>query len=72
MLKEIGGFVGPMPLSDLHRAHQVSASTISHHIKELETSGLIVVVREARFASLILQRDILRAYLDKLSEILSC
>ncbi len=55
--------------SELGEHGTISAATISHHLKELQESGLVECEREGRTMRLSLRRDIWGAYLQELGSL---
>lgn len=47
----------------------VSAATLSHHMKELEMAGLIETSREGRFMHAALQKKVWKSYLGELKSL---
>ena len=69
ILKDIGTTREACACAALLESYDISAATLSHHVKELENAGLVETVREGKFMKLVLQREVLNAYLAQLAEI---
>lgn len=69
IMQKIGRYSDSCACSDVRNCLSISPATLSHHMKELENAGLIEAQREGKFVSYILRRDILQAYVDRLSKI---
>jgi ArsR family transcriptional regulator, arsenate/arsenite/antimonite-responsive transcriptional repressor len=69
MLEQIGTAEDGLACAALLDSHEVSAATLSHHLKELETAGLIEVMRTGKCMSMTVNRGVLAAYLSRLANI---
>jgi ArsR family transcriptional regulator len=70
LLEKIARAQCPLTCSAAGAALAISAATLSHHIKELHSSGIIDVRREGKFAFLTIRPGVLEAlseYLKSLS-----
>jgi ArsR family transcriptional regulator, arsenate/arsenite/antimonite-responsive transcriptional repressor len=47
----------------------LSPATVSHHLRELEAAGLVNLERDGRFAHIRLRREVLDAYVNRLSSL---
>jgi ArsR family transcriptional regulator len=60
LLEKIARAGCPLGCAEARAALPISAATLSHHIKELETAGLIDVRREGKFHFLTLRSGVLK------------
>ena len=67
LLERIARAGCPLGCSAVRSAVPISAATLSHHIKELETAGLIKVERQGKFHFLSLRAGVLEALIGTLS-----
>jgi ArsR family transcriptional regulator len=66
ILKKISTKSCATPCSSMRDNFDICAATLSHHMKELETAGLIRSEKNGKFVSYYPQTHILRAYLSRL------
>ena len=69
IIERLSACEGCFACSDMRDCLPISAATLSHHLKELETAGLISIAREGKFARLALRRDVWGAFLADLQRL---
>jgi ArsR family transcriptional regulator, arsenate/arsenite/antimonite-responsive transcriptional repressor len=69
IIERLSACSGCAACSDMRECLPISAATLSHHLHELETAGLITIEREGKFANLTLRRDIWQAFLADLQSL---
>jgi len=67
LLQSIAKAGCPLGCAQARAAMPISAATLSHHIKELETTGLITVRREGKFHFLTLRPGVMQGLIALLS-----
>ena len=68
ILKRLGECRDAIACGAVRDCTRIDPATLSHHMKELELAGLVEVVREGKFASYVLRRDVLEAFFRRLKE----
>jgi len=66
ILKRLGERPEALACGTVRDCMSINPATLSHHMKELEIAGLVEVVREGKFASYVLRRDVLEAFFHRL------
>ena len=67
LLERIARNTCPLGCAEVRAAMPISPATISHHVKELESAGLIDVRHEGKFHFLSLKSGVLEALASTLS-----
>jgi ArsR family transcriptional regulator len=55
--------------ADLRSKFPITAATLSHHLKELESCGLIEAARRGKFVDVTFRRAVWDAYLKELNKL---
>jgi ArsR family transcriptional regulator len=71
ILKKLGSQRCSTPCTAMRECIDIAPATLSHHMKELETAGLVRSEKDGKFVNYTLQTSVLHAYLDRLKSDLS-
>jgi ArsR family transcriptional regulator len=66
ILKKLSAQPCATSCSNMRDCIDVTAGTLSHHMKELETAGLVRSEKEGKFVNYFPRTRVLRAWLDRL------
>ena len=55
--------------TDLRASFPITAPTLSHHLKELESCGLIQTAHRGKFLDVVFQRPVWEAYVAELAKL---
>jgi DNA-binding transcriptional ArsR family regulator len=66
ILKKLSAQSCPTPCTDVRDCINISPATLSHHMKELETAGLVRSEKAGKFVNYFPEPRVLRAYLSRL------
>ena len=66
IVKRISQCKEAMACENVRECLDISAPTLSHHMKELEVAGLVCARRTGKFISYQLRRDVLESFLGRL------
>jgi ArsR family transcriptional regulator, arsenate/arsenite/antimonite-responsive transcriptional repressor len=66
IVKRISQCKEAMACENVRECLDISAPTLSHHMKELEVAGLVRARRAGKFISYQLRRDVLESFLGRL------
>jgi ArsR family transcriptional regulator, arsenate/arsenite/antimonite-responsive transcriptional repressor len=68
ILKRLGEHSDALACGTVRNCLDISPATLSHHMRDLEIASLVAVVRDGKFASYVLRRDVLEAFFQRLRD----
>lgn len=66
ILKRLASRDCATPCSDVRKCFKITPATLSHHMKELETAGLVRSEKNGKFVLYFPQTRVFRAYVKQL------